>query len=172
HCKPIMKMLGSHTKLQLCALHNRTALSKDGTLVEVARTMLIFSKAPLFLWTEAVATASNDGEDLDEYFNPPPSVSSLVPTDAAPRHADSTVHLRQLSLIKLHPLIVLHQQYKKHNLQSFMKVLKNSYNQHHLMMIPFSTFLPQNQVLKNNHQLCNKPTHLLNTSANGQRLIL
>ncbi|GJU26742.1 retrovirus-related pol polyprotein from transposon TNT 1-94 [Tanacetum coccineum] len=35
------------------------ALSEDltSTLVEAARTMLIFSKAPLFLWAEAVATA-------------------------------------------------------------------------------------------------------------------
>ncbi|GJU00275.1 retrovirus-related pol polyprotein from transposon TNT 1-94 [Tanacetum coccineum] len=30
---------------------------KNRTLVEAARTMLIFSKAPLFLWAEAVATA-------------------------------------------------------------------------------------------------------------------
>ncbi|GKE34382.1 retrovirus-related pol polyprotein from transposon TNT 1-94 [Tanacetum coccineum] len=30
---------------------------RNCTLVEVARTMLIFSKAPLFLWAEAVATA-------------------------------------------------------------------------------------------------------------------
>ncbi|GJT70022.1 retrovirus-related pol polyprotein from transposon TNT 1-94 [Tanacetum coccineum] len=42
------------------------------TLVEAARTMLIFSKAPMFLWAEAVATAffgafcypTNDSEDL------------------------------------------------------------------------------------------------------------
>ncbi|GJW42959.1 retrovirus-related pol polyprotein from transposon TNT 1-94 [Tanacetum coccineum] len=30
---------------------------RNRTLVEVARTMLIFSKAPMFLWAEAVATA-------------------------------------------------------------------------------------------------------------------
>ncbi|GKF49346.1 retrovirus-related pol polyprotein from transposon TNT 1-94, partial [Tanacetum coccineum] len=30
---------------------------RNRTLVEAARTMLIFSKAPMFLWTEAVATA-------------------------------------------------------------------------------------------------------------------
>nr|GEY22305.1 zinc finger, CCHC-type [Tanacetum cinerariifolium] len=35
-------------------LRNRTALSKDKT---VARTMLIFSKDPMFLWVEYVATA-------------------------------------------------------------------------------------------------------------------
>ncbi|GKA94589.1 retrovirus-related pol polyprotein from transposon TNT 1-94, partial [Tanacetum coccineum] len=51
---------------------------RNHTLVEVARTMLIFSKSPLFLWAEVVATAylkflhvfgalcylTNDGEDL------------------------------------------------------------------------------------------------------------
>ncbi|GJU62887.1 retrovirus-related pol polyprotein from transposon TNT 1-94 [Tanacetum coccineum] len=30
---------------------------RNHTIVEVSRTMLIFSKAPLFLWAEAVATA-------------------------------------------------------------------------------------------------------------------
>nr|GFA06867.1 retrovirus-related Pol polyprotein from transposon TNT 1-94 [Tanacetum cinerariifolium] len=30
---------------------------RNGTLVEAARTMLIFSRAPLFLWAEAIATA-------------------------------------------------------------------------------------------------------------------
>ncbi|GKA85645.1 retrovirus-related pol polyprotein from transposon TNT 1-94, partial [Tanacetum coccineum] len=42
---------------------------RNRTLVEAARTMLIYAKAPLFLWAEAVATASlcypnNDSEDL------------------------------------------------------------------------------------------------------------
>ena len=30
---------------------------RNRTLVEAARTMLIFSKAPMFLWAEAIATA-------------------------------------------------------------------------------------------------------------------
>ncbi|GJR53397.1 integrase, catalytic region, zinc finger, CCHC-type containing protein [Tanacetum coccineum] len=33
---------------------------QNHTLVEAARTMLIFSKAPMFLWAEAMATASLD----------------------------------------------------------------------------------------------------------------
>nr|GFC92420.1 integrase, catalytic region, zinc finger, CCHC-type, peptidase aspartic, catalytic [Tanacetum cinerariifolium] len=33
---------------------------RNQTLVEAARTMLIFSRAPLFLWTEAIATAKPD----------------------------------------------------------------------------------------------------------------
>ncbi|GJT67018.1 putative ribonuclease H-like domain-containing protein [Tanacetum coccineum] len=41
---------------------------RNRTLVEVARTMLIFSHAPLFLWAEAIATACytqiNDREDI------------------------------------------------------------------------------------------------------------
>ncbi|GJU06101.1 retrovirus-related pol polyprotein from transposon TNT 1-94 [Tanacetum coccineum] len=35
-------------------------MTRNRTLVEAARTMLIFSKAPLFLWAEAVATALHD----------------------------------------------------------------------------------------------------------------
>ncbi|GJX69826.1 integrase, catalytic region, zinc finger, CCHC-type containing protein [Tanacetum coccineum] len=37
---------------------NGVVKRRNRTLVEAARTMLIFSKAPLFLWAEAVATAS------------------------------------------------------------------------------------------------------------------
>ncbi|GJY26613.1 retrovirus-related pol polyprotein from transposon TNT 1-94 [Tanacetum coccineum] len=48
---------------------------QNRTLVEAARTMLIFSKAPMFLWAEAVATAvfgalcypTNDSEDLGKF---------------------------------------------------------------------------------------------------------
>ncbi|GKC46085.1 retrovirus-related pol polyprotein from transposon TNT 1-94, partial [Tanacetum coccineum] len=36
---------------------NGVVKRRNRTLIEAARTMLIFSKAPLFLWTEAIATA-------------------------------------------------------------------------------------------------------------------
>nr|GFA09970.1 retrovirus-related Pol polyprotein from transposon TNT 1-94 [Tanacetum cinerariifolium] len=36
---------------------NRVVERQNRTLVDVARTMLIFSRAPLFLWAEAIATA-------------------------------------------------------------------------------------------------------------------
>nr|GEU84346.1 retrovirus-related Pol polyprotein from transposon TNT 1-94 [Tanacetum cinerariifolium] len=36
---------------------NRVVERKNQTLVEAARTMLIFSRAPLYLWAEAIATA-------------------------------------------------------------------------------------------------------------------
>nr|GEY18269.1 hypothetical protein [Tanacetum cinerariifolium] len=40
---------------------NRVVERQNRTLVEAARTMLIFSRAPLFLWAEAIATASKLG---------------------------------------------------------------------------------------------------------------
>ncbi|GJR03518.1 retrovirus-related pol polyprotein from transposon TNT 1-94 [Tanacetum coccineum] len=46
------------------------------TLVKAARTMLIFSKAPMFLWAEAVATAFQDTPNL---LTPGPISSGLVP---------------------------------------------------------------------------------------------
>ncbi|GJV43241.1 retrovirus-related pol polyprotein from transposon TNT 1-94 [Tanacetum coccineum] len=84
------------------------------TLVEVARTMLIFAQAPLFMRADAVATASkadiglvtnpipqqpcippsrNDWDHLfqpmfDEYFKPLTIAVSLVPVAAAPRAVD------------------------------------------------------------------------------------
>nr|GEY54569.1 hypothetical protein [Tanacetum cinerariifolium] len=39
---------------------NRVVERRNWTLVEAARTMLIFSRAPLFLWAEAIATAKPD----------------------------------------------------------------------------------------------------------------
>ncbi|GJZ00924.1 retrovirus-related pol polyprotein from transposon TNT 1-94 [Tanacetum coccineum] len=72
--------LAEATRNKMHAEMNDSAWWKRGnrTLVEAARTMLIFSKAPLFLWAEAVATAylsflrvfgdlcypTNDSEDL------------------------------------------------------------------------------------------------------------
>nr|GFB99634.1 putative ribonuclease H-like domain-containing protein [Tanacetum cinerariifolium] len=38
-------------------LENGVVERCNRTLVEAARTMLIFSRAPLFLWAEAIATA-------------------------------------------------------------------------------------------------------------------
>ncbi|GJU29825.1 retrovirus-related pol polyprotein from transposon TNT 1-94 [Tanacetum coccineum] len=38
-------------------IHNGVVKRQNRTLIEAARTMLIFSKAPMFLWAEAVATA-------------------------------------------------------------------------------------------------------------------
>ncbi|GKF09166.1 integrase, catalytic region, zinc finger, CCHC-type containing protein, partial [Tanacetum coccineum] len=47
-----------HQKTVPRTLHQNDVVERQNrTLVEDARTMLIFSKAPVFLWAEAVATA-------------------------------------------------------------------------------------------------------------------
>nr|GFA74332.1 retrovirus-related Pol polyprotein from transposon TNT 1-94 [Tanacetum cinerariifolium] len=63
---------------------------RNQTLVEAARTMLIFSRAPLFLWAEAIATACE--LDLlfeamyDDYFGGQPSANvENVPTAQEPQ---------------------------------------------------------------------------------------
>ncbi|GKE70023.1 hypothetical protein Tco_1528095 [Tanacetum coccineum] len=61
---------------------------------------------------------------FDEYFNPPPcSVSLDLVAVAAQELLIQSVQLRQLSLIKMYHLLVLHQQIRKFNLKSFFKVL-------------------------------------------------
>ncbi|GJS99405.1 retrovirus-related pol polyprotein from transposon TNT 1-94 [Tanacetum coccineum] len=54
-----MKMLASHIKLcrPRTPQQNGVVERRNQTLVEAAQTMLIFSKAPLFLWAEAINTA-------------------------------------------------------------------------------------------------------------------
>nr|GEX12820.1 retrovirus-related Pol polyprotein from transposon TNT 1-94 [Tanacetum cinerariifolium] len=76
---------------------NSVVKRRNRTLVKAARTMLIFSKAPMFLWAEAVATAvfgalcypTNDIEDLEKlqptahtgiFVGYPPSRKGTGPT--------------------------------------------------------------------------------------------
>ncbi|GJX30265.1 retrovirus-related pol polyprotein from transposon TNT 1-94, partial [Tanacetum coccineum] len=73
---------------------------RNHTLIEAARTMLIYAKAPLFLWAEAVATAYGImlfQPLFDEFLNPSPSVDHPAPEVVAPSNeviapvlADST----------------------------------------------------------------------------------
>nr|GFC32119.1 integrase, catalytic region, zinc finger, CCHC-type, peptidase aspartic, catalytic [Tanacetum cinerariifolium] len=55
----ILIVLASHMKLLLqnTPQQNEVVERRNRMLVEAARTMLIFSHAPLFLWAEAIATA-------------------------------------------------------------------------------------------------------------------
>ncbi|GKF97689.1 retrovirus-related pol polyprotein from transposon TNT 1-94, partial [Tanacetum coccineum] len=63
--KRITILLQSHVIIirtdQTCSIRtpqqNGVVERRNRTLVEATRTMLIFSRAPLFLWTEAIATA-------------------------------------------------------------------------------------------------------------------
>ncbi|GKE63069.1 retrovirus-related pol polyprotein from transposon TNT 1-94, partial [Tanacetum coccineum] len=64
---------------------------RNRTLIEAARTMLIYAKALLLLWAEAVATALRTWDLLfqplfDELLTPPPSVDYPAPEVVAPIH--------------------------------------------------------------------------------------
>ncbi|GJV88558.1 retrovirus-related pol polyprotein from transposon TNT 1-94 [Tanacetum coccineum] len=52
-----MKMLAHQTSVARTPQKNGVVERQNRTLVEAARTMLIFSNAPLFLWVEAINTA-------------------------------------------------------------------------------------------------------------------
>ncbi|GJT14322.1 retrovirus-related pol polyprotein from transposon TNT 1-94 [Tanacetum coccineum] len=58
-CLNTMKVLAYFIKslLENSQQKQRSSELRNRTLVEAARTMMIFSKAPMFLWAEAVATA-------------------------------------------------------------------------------------------------------------------
>ncbi|GJT33691.1 retrovirus-related pol polyprotein from transposon TNT 1-94 [Tanacetum coccineum] len=59
-CEYYEKVGISHeTSIALSPQQNGVVERRNHTLIEAARTMLIYAKAPLFLWAEAVATACN-----------------------------------------------------------------------------------------------------------------
>ncbi|GKA11446.1 hypothetical protein Tco_0690992 [Tanacetum coccineum] len=63
---------------------------------------------------------------FDEYFNPPSCAVSLdLVAVVAQELLIQPIHLHQLPLIKMYHLLLLHQQIKKFNLKSLIKVLKN-----------------------------------------------
>nr|GFA15764.1 hypothetical protein [Tanacetum cinerariifolium] len=60
--KAFLKMIQVRLKVPVCLARstqqNGVVERRNRTLIEAARTMLIYTQAPLFLWAEAVATAS------------------------------------------------------------------------------------------------------------------
>ncbi|GJY69311.1 retrovirus-related pol polyprotein from transposon TNT 1-94 [Tanacetum coccineum] len=65
----ILKMIQVRLNATVRNICTDNGNQRNRTLVEAARTMLIYAKAPLFLWAEAVATAplcypTNDSENL------------------------------------------------------------------------------------------------------------
>nr|GFB80948.1 retrovirus-related Pol polyprotein from transposon TNT 1-94 [Tanacetum cinerariifolium] len=80
---------------------------RNRTLIEAARTMLIYAQALLFLWAEAVATASsyvppsrNDWDFLfqplfDELLNPPPSVDNQAAEVIAPIDEEERIDFKE-----------------------------------------------------------------------------
>ncbi|GJY11323.1 retrovirus-related pol polyprotein from transposon TNT 1-94 [Tanacetum coccineum] len=73
---------------------------RNRTLVKAARTILIYAKAPLFLWAKVVATACSEEylgklqakADIvfDEFFSPTASVATLVLVEEGPAPVEST----------------------------------------------------------------------------------
>nr|GEY46461.1 copia protein [Tanacetum cinerariifolium] len=104
---------------------NSVVERRNRTLVEAARIMLIFSKAPMFLWAEAVATACytqnrslihtcHNRKGPASIFLTPRQISSrLVPNPVSATsyykfQSIQPVHLHLLPLIKMHLLQVIH----------------------------------------------------------------
>ncbi|GJT79680.1 retrovirus-related pol polyprotein from transposon TNT 1-94 [Tanacetum coccineum] len=99
--------ISHQTSVARSSQQNGIVKRRNRTLVEVARTMLIFSKASLFLWgrgrlvpnppfpTTYVPPTKKDLDTLfelmfDEYLNPPTSVVSPIYAVATPRPTDLT----------------------------------------------------------------------------------
>nr|GFA26449.1 hypothetical protein [Tanacetum cinerariifolium] len=71
---------------------------RNRTLVEDARTMLIFSKAPMFLWAEAVATAEDFGKlqptaDTEIFVGYAPSMKGYRIYNKRTRRIMETIHV-------------------------------------------------------------------------------
>ncbi|GKA53803.1 retrovirus-related pol polyprotein from transposon TNT 1-94 [Tanacetum coccineum] len=87
---------------------------RNHTLIEAARTMLIYAKAPLFLWAEAVATADNHDIEVahmgnDPYFGVPfPEIpsdqSSSSDSSHTIMHPDHQISEHNSKWTKDHPL--------------------------------------------------------------------
>ncbi|GKC89487.1 retrovirus-related pol polyprotein from transposon TNT 1-94 [Tanacetum coccineum] len=70
--KMIQKVGISHeTSVARSPQQNGVVERRNRTLIEAARTMLIYAKAPLFLWAEAVATASDAMASESQQFMGP-----------------------------------------------------------------------------------------------------
>ncbi|GKA42387.1 retrovirus-related pol polyprotein from transposon TNT 1-94 [Tanacetum coccineum] len=85
--------ISHETSVAQTSQQNGVVERRNHTLVGDARTMLIYAKAPLFLWAEAVATAL-----FDEFFSPPDSVVSLVPEVIALAPVESTEESHDLEV--------------------------------------------------------------------------
>ncbi|GKE20902.1 retrovirus-related pol polyprotein from transposon TNT 1-94 [Tanacetum coccineum] len=74
--KMIQKVGISHeTSVARSPQQNGVVERRNRTLIEAARTMLIYVKAPLFLWAEAVATASM----ASEHSSSKPALHEMTP---------------------------------------------------------------------------------------------
>ncbi|GKB26320.1 retrovirus-related pol polyprotein from transposon TNT 1-94 [Tanacetum coccineum] len=86
--KMIQKVGMSHeTSFARSPQQNGVVERRNRTLIEVARTMLIYAKAPLFLWVEEVATAYFDELTamVSTYSSSRPALHEMTPTTISSR---------------------------------------------------------------------------------------
>nr|GEU47202.1 retrovirus-related Pol polyprotein from transposon TNT 1-94 [Tanacetum cinerariifolium] len=79
---------------------------QNQTLIEAARTMLIFSKALMFLWAEAVATILFQPM-FDEYLEPPHVDRPVFPTPAVPVPVNSAGVAAESTLMDENPFALV-----------------------------------------------------------------
>nr|GEV38500.1 retrovirus-related Pol polyprotein from transposon TNT 1-94 [Tanacetum cinerariifolium] len=79
---------------------NRVVEGRNHTLVEAARTMLIFSHAPLFPWAEAIAT--EEGIDFEESFTLVARMEAIRIFLAYAAHKGFTMYQMDLKIAFLH----------------------------------------------------------------------
>ncbi|GJV11521.1 retrovirus-related pol polyprotein from transposon TNT 1-94 [Tanacetum coccineum] len=127
---------------------------RNCTLVEAARTMLIYAKANL--WVEAVAT--DDWDHLfqpmyDEYFNPPTIVVSPAPVVVAPKAVDLADSLVSTPIDQDAPSISITIDDKSRTffILNISQVLKNHQKHHIFMMIYFTNLFMKTRLLKDRH---------------------
>nr|GEU40932.1 retrovirus-related Pol polyprotein from transposon TNT 1-94 [Tanacetum cinerariifolium] len=78
-CGPIRVGISHETSVARSPQQNGVIERRNRTLIEAARTMLIYAQASLFLWEEAVATDLLFQSLIDEVLTPPPSVDPPAP---------------------------------------------------------------------------------------------
>ncbi|GJX79301.1 retrovirus-related pol polyprotein from transposon TNT 1-94 [Tanacetum coccineum] len=83
--------ISHETSVALTPQQNGVVERRNRTLVEAARTMLIYAKAPLFLWAKAVATASKADVGIFIGYAPPKKAYQIY--NRRTRHIMETIHV-------------------------------------------------------------------------------
>ncbi|GKD43360.1 uncharacterized mitochondrial protein-like protein [Tanacetum coccineum] len=92
--------ISHETSMARTPQQNGVVERRNQTLVEVARTMLIYANAPLFLWAEAVATT------FPEVAAPVPAVSTGTPSSIlVDQDAPSPKELNEFELLEVWELV-------------------------------------------------------------------
>ncbi|GKD94341.1 retrovirus-related pol polyprotein from transposon TNT 1-94, partial [Tanacetum coccineum] len=148
--------------------------TQNHTLVEAARAMLIFSKAPLFLWAEAtpyelmhnkkldlsylhvfgsLCYLTNDSEDLGKLK----AKADIVHVAAAPRPVDSTSSPMSTLIDQDAPSTSNQSTQEQEQSLIISQGVEESPKPHTFMMIHFMKLFMKTRLLKDRHQMCGHP---------------